>query len=145
MLFYFPSLPSPEVLSYFSPAEMLSSRRSQLSQSRPHHVQDQTSLPQLGAKHSFTRISGEKFHAWLKTHRSPWEVIRLIFCVRRRIVELFRSVRLVNNSLWSVIVLSGFLLTFCLTFMVWKVSRTAKSGLRKSNPNIANIVDLTTD
>ena len=36
-------------------------------------------------------------------------------------VELFRSAGGLRNTLWSVIVLSGFILTFCLTFMAWKV------------------------
>ena len=36
-------------------------------------------------------------------------------------VELFRSAGCLRNTLWSVIVLSGFILTFCLTFMAWKV------------------------
>ena len=34
--------------------------------------------------------------------------------------SLFRSAWYLGNTLWSSIVLFGFLLTFCLTFMVWK-------------------------
>ena len=44
----------------------------------------------------------------------------ITLCRESRILLLFRSAWYLGSTLWSIIVLIGFLLTFCLTFMVWK-------------------------